>query len=275
MKRVILRKLESRHRRCRHGGRRPPDLTRRICGSGCSLHRRLLRGCHASRRRHRHRYRFRASASTATRCSAALREGRSGIEFSERYRERLGLRSCRSTVRSASRSGGADRPQGPCASAGDAAARSNYLAMREAIEDAGLPPGMVSGTSAPGLIVAPAAARRNTRSMLPTCCAPRRAPRRAVHGHAHDEQHDLGVPGNAVSHPRRQLFDQLGLRDQRALHRQCRRTDPVGQAGRDAARRRRRGSAREHDRAVRRHGARLSLEVTTRRRAPARLRRRS
>ena len=79
---------------------------------------------------------------------AALREGRSGIEFSERYRE-LGLRSQVHGPIRIEKEALIDRKV--LRFMGDAAA-FNYLAMREAIEDAGLPPGMVSNERT-GLIV--------------------------------------------------------------------------------------------------------------------------
>ncbi len=79
---------------------------------------------------------------------AALREGRSGIEFSGRYRE-LGLRSQVHGPIRIEKEALIDRKV--LRFMGDAAA-FNYLAMREAIEDAGLPPGMVSNERT-GLIV--------------------------------------------------------------------------------------------------------------------------
>ena len=79
---------------------------------------------------------------------AALREGRSGIEFSERYRE-LGLRSQVHGPIRIEKEALIDRKV--LRFMGDAAA-FNYLAMREAIEDAGLPPGVVSNERT-GLIV--------------------------------------------------------------------------------------------------------------------------
>ena len=51
----------------------------------------------------------------------------------------------------------------------------------------------------------------------------------------------------------RELFHLLGLLDLGQLHRQCRRDDPMGQAGHDV-RRRRRGTGLDAQRIVRRHG---------------------
>ena len=63
----------------------------------------------------------------------------------------------------------------------------------------------------------------------------------------------IGGAVDLVQDPRDQLFDQLGLRDQRPLHRRGRRADPDGQAGRDL-RRRLRGAGLEPVEPVRRHG---------------------
>ena len=63
----------------------------------------------------------------------------------------------------------------------------------------------------------------------------------AVHGDALHVLDGLGLPRDAVPDQGDQLFDHLGLLDQRALHRQRRRADPVRQAG-HRLRRRRRGA---------------------------------
>ena len=62
-----------------------------------------------------------------------------------------------------------------------------------------------------------------------------------VHGDARHVLDRLGLPRDAVQDQGHQLLDHLGLLDQRALHRQRRRADPVGQAG-HRLRRRRRGA---------------------------------
>ena len=77
--------------------------------------------------------------------------------------------------------------------------------------------------------------------------------RRPVPGHADHGQHGLRLPGHAVPDQGRQLLDFIGLRHQRALHRQRHGTDPAGQAG-HRVRRRRRRSALDPELPVRRHG---------------------
>ena len=88
----------------------------------------------------------------------------------------------------------------------------------------------------------------------------------AVHGDPLHVLDGLGLPRDAVQDQGDQLLDHLGLLDQRALHRQRRRADPVGQAG-HRLRRRRRGARLDALVPLRRHG-RDEHEVQRRRPRP-------
>ncbi len=98
----------------------------------------------------------------------SLRAGRSGIEFSEEYRS-LGFRSQVHGPIRVKREELIERKL--LRFMGDAAA-FNYIAMVEAIADAGLPESVVSHERT-GLIVGSGGARRRTRSRLSICCAAR------------------------------------------------------------------------------------------------------
>ena len=77
--------------------------------------------------------------------------------------------------------------------------------------------------------------------------------RRPVRGPQGDVVDGVGDARHVVQDQGRQLFDLVGLRDVQPLHRQCRRDDPVGQAG-HGVRRRLRGSRLDHVELVRRDG---------------------
>ena len=134
---------------------------------------------------------------------------------------------------------------------GDTAAYA-WLAMDQALRDSGLEEkdivnertGLIVGSGGPStrtLIAAADTAQFQSQARRPL----RRTQMHVVHL--------LGGALNLVQDQGRQLFDQLGLRHQRPLHRQRGRTDPMGQAGRDV-RRRRRGTRLDAVGAVRRDG---------------------
>ena len=169
--------------------------------------------------------------------------GRSGIVFNESFRE-MGLRSQVSGSVRIDIEEHIDRKV--LRFMGDAAAYA-YIAMQKAIEDAGL-------TRGSGIERAHGAHRflrrrvqREHHRQFRHVARPRRAQDRPVHGAALDEQFRVRVPRDAVPHQGRQLFDHLGLRDERALHRRCRGTDPARQAGRNIRRRRRGGALEPHE----------------------------
>ena len=180
---------------------------------------------------------------------ASLRAGRSGIEFSEEYKT-LGFRSQVHGPVRVKPEESIDRKL--LRFMGDAAAFS-YLAMTQAIADAGLTEDVVSNERTGLIVGSGGASPKNQVEAADLLRDEGREARRAVHGAARDVEHHFGLPRDPVPHQGRQLLDQLGLLHQRALHRQCVRTDPDGQAGHHLRRRRRR-SAPLPDRAVRRDG---------------------
>ena len=139
---------------------------------------------------------------------------------------------------------------------GDGAAY--FLAMEQAMRDSGLEEkdivnertGLIMGSGGPSTraIVAAADTARE-----PVKGAEARRPLRGAQG---DVVHLLGGAFHLVQDQGPVLFHQFGLRDQRALHRQCRRADPMGQAGHHVRGRRRRtrldafGPVRRHGRDV-------------------------
>ena len=103
-----------------------------------------------------------------------------------------------------------------------------HIAMGQAIADSGLEEadivnprtGLVAGSGGP-----------STSAMLQA--------HQTVCGAQDDVLDDLGQSEHRLPDQGHQLFDHLGLFDQPALHRQCRRADHDGQAGRDVRRWRR------------------------------------
>jgi 3-oxoacyl-[acyl-carrier-protein] synthase-1 len=157
----------------------------------------------------------------------SLRQGRSGLEFAEDYKE-MGLRS---HVRGPLRVdlGGADRPQNPavhgrCGSAqlyrhARGHCRRSVAGSMVSNPRAGLVTG--SGGGSPQTMVEAADLLRNKGLKAG----------RAVYGAAHHEQHHDRLSGDAVQDQGRQLQPQFRLRHQRPLHRPWRRADSVEQAG--------------------------------------------
>ena len=168
----------------------------------------------------------------------SLKEGRSGISFAPDYAEH-GFRSQVHGKPDIDLAEHVDKRQ--LRFMGDGAA-FNYIAMEQAIADAGLEAGDVSNERT-GLIMG--SGGPSTQQPL------RGAPHRhregqpeadgAVHGHPRHVLDQLRLPRDAVQDQGDQLLDHLGLLDQRPLHRQRRRADPVRQAG-HRLRRRRRGA---------------------------------
>ena len=189
--------------------------------------------------------------------AASLKEGRSGISFAPDYAEH----GFRSQVH------GQARPSTPAEHVdkrqmrfmGDGAA-FNYLAMEQAIADSGLEPGDVSNERT-GLIMGSGGPSTKNLFEAHRIVIEKGSPEAdgAVHGHARHVLDQLGLPRDAVQDQGGELLDHLGLLDQRALHRQRRRADPVGQAG-HRLRRRRRGARLDAVVPVRRDG-RDELEV--------------
>ena len=109
----------------------------------------------------------------------------------------------------------------------------NYVAMEQAIRDAGLEArdvvnertGIIMGSGGP-----------STRAIVRAADVTRRkGPQedRPVRGAQGNVLGPIRGAGYRLPDQGHQLFDLIGLRDLGALHRQCRRADPMGQAGRD------------------------------------------
>ncbi len=166
---------------------------------------------------------------------ASLREAKSGIVRAEDY-ARLGFR-CQ--VHGAPNYDLSTVDRRVRRFMGDGAAW-NYVAMQQAITDSGLEEndvkndrtGIIMGSGGPSTRTIVAGRRRDARkgpaASRPLCRAGRHV------------EHQFGNACDALRHQGRELFDLVGLRDVVPLHRQCGGTDPVGQAGCDVRRRRRR-----------------------------------
>ena len=167
-------------------------------------------------------------ADSRVRVAARMRPG---IRFIPEYAE-LGLRSQVAGVPQIDLEAQIDRKLKRFM--GDAAAYG-YIAMRDAIADAGL-------TDDAGARSAHRPDRRLRRRLGAVAdrnrrpaAQPWRAQGRPVHGAAHDVLDRVGGAGHRVRHPRRELFDFRRLRDVGALHRRGRRHDPARHAGRGAS----------------------------------------
>ena len=166
---------------------------------------------------------------------ASLREAKSGIVKADDY-ARLGFRCQVHGAPTLDLDSAVDRRVRRFM--GDGAAW-NYVAMQQAIVDSGLEEndvknertGLIMGSGGPSTQHHRGRRRRDARKR-PEAGRPLRGAGRHV-------EHQFGDARHALRHQRRQLFDLVGLRDLGALHRQCRRDDPVGQAGRDVRGRRR------------------------------------
>ena len=129
----------------------------------------------------------------------------------------------------------------------------NYIAMDQAIRDAGLEAGdvvnertgIIMGSGGPSTRAIVRAAD-TTREKEPKKVGPFEVPKGMCSGPS--AALATGVPDQG-----HQLFDLVGLRDLGPLHRQRRRADPVGQTGCDVCRRLR-GARLDAVGAVRRHG---------------------
>jgi hypothetical protein len=175
----------------------------------------------------------RPSATLRPRSRQALRAGKSGIVFAPDYAEH-GFR-CR--VHGQPNIVLEDHiDKRDLRFMGDGAAYT-FIAMDQAVKDSGLSPRC--RTTAPGIIVG--SGGPSTKSFFKahnivreTGSAQADRPLRRDQGHVLDR---LGLPCDAVQDQGRELFDHLGLLDQRALHRQRHRADPDGQAGHRLCRR--------------------------------------
>lgn len=185
----------------------------------------------------------------------SLKTGRSGIKHSQEYAD-LGMRShVHGPINLTQEEIEARIDRKTLRFMGNGAAYA-YLAMEEAIADAGLTPDLVSNPRT-GLIVG--AGGTSTESMTQATDTFREKGIRRVGPYMVTKTMSNGVtclPCHAVPDQGRQLCDFFGLRHQRTLHRQCRRTDSTGQAGHHF-RGRCRGGALDHDDAVRRDGCAL------------------
>ena len=124
----------------------------------------------------------------------SLRDGTSGIEFVEEYRDK-GFRSQVAGTVSADFPSLIDRQY--LRFMGDGAA-FNYLAMREAVEHAGLEPGEISHPRT-GLVVGTGgASTRNLLEVVKVFESTRGTQGQAVHGLADHEQHQLRLPGHGL-----------------------------------------------------------------------------
>ena len=181
---------------------------------------------------------------------ASLREAKSGIVRAEKYAE-LGFR-CQVHGEPHLEW----EPHGPAQGRAASWRRGigwNYIAMDQAIRDAGLERErrrQRAHRHHHGL-GRPLDARHRARRRYHAREGPQKGrPVRGAEGHVLGS---LRGAGHGLPDQGRQLFDLVGLRHLGALHRQCRRDDPVGQAGRDV-RRRLRGARLDAVGAVRRHG---------------------
>ena len=180
---------------------------------------------------------------------ASLREAKSGIVKADKYAE-LGFRCQVHGAPKLDWEGMIDRKVRRFMGAG---AAWNYIAMEQAIRDAGLEETDVSqrahrpdhGLGRP-LDARHRPGRRHHAREGPEKVGPFEVPKAM-------SSHQLGDARHPLSHQGRELFDLLGLLDLGALHRQWRRADPMGQAGHHV-RRRRRGARLDAVGAVRRHG---------------------
>ena len=179
----------------------------------------------------------------------SLREGTSGIRFCETYRD-LGFRSHIHGAIRMDPDTAIDRRLRRFM--GDGAVY-NYVAMEEAIADAGLEAGdisnertgLVMGSGGPStrnqVLAADLLRDKGTTRKIGPFMVPRTM-----------SSTNSATLADAVRHQGRQLFDHFGLFDQRPLHRQRAGADPARQAG-YRVRRRRRGTALVAVDAVRRH----------------------
>ena len=179
---------------------------------------------------------------------ASLREAKSGIVKAETYAE-LGFRCQVHGAPKLDWEGMIDRKVRRFMGAG---AAWNYLAMEQAIRDAGLEEsdvsnertGLIMGSGGPSTRAIVQAAD-TTREKGPKKVGPFEVPKAMSSTNSATLVH-------ALPHQGRQLLDLLGLLHLGALHRQWRRADPDGQAG-HRLRRRRRGARLDLVGPVRRH----------------------
>ena len=166
----------------------------------------------------------------------SLREGRSGIRFKEDYKE-LGMRSHVAGTPEIALDDFIDRK--PRRFMGDAAAYA-YIAMQQAIADAGLEEHQVSNERT-GLI-AGSGGHSSFNQVEAADIARNRGVKRVgpYMVPLGDGVHRLGLPGHPVQDQGDQLLHCLRLRHQRALYWQRGGTDPAGQTGCGVRRRRRR-----------------------------------
>ena len=166
---------------------------------------------------------------------ASLREARPGVSFSEKYKE-LGFRCQVHAGPSPDPAEELDRRTTRFMGKG---AQWNYIAMRQAIQDAGLEDDEVSNVRT-GIIMG--SGGPSTRAIVDAAdvTAPRAPAVSAVRGAEASASTNSATLANAVQDQGRELYDLLCLRDVEPLHRQRLRADPDGQAGHGVRRRRRR-----------------------------------
>ena len=162
--------------------------------------------------------------NNAAEVTRSLKDGKSGIEFVPQYKE-LGFRSQVAGTLKLDVDELVDRRLRRFM--GDGAAFA-YLAMQQAIADAGLAEteisnertGLIAGSGGPdhGRHRAVGDHRQGEGAQAD----------RAVHGAARHVEHRLGEPRHRLQDQGPQLFDQLGLLDLGALHRQRRRVIQLG-----------------------------------------------
>ncbi len=144
----------------------------------------------------------------------SLRNGTSGIEFVEEYHEK-GFRSHVAGTINLDLASQIDRRV--LRFMGDGAAY-NYLAMREAIEHAGLEQSDISNPRS-GLVVGTGGTSTKNFLEVVRVFDSRGAQDQTRHGVPGYEQLELGLPGDGLPDQRRQLHDQLRMRHQFALYR--------------------------------------------------------
>ena len=200
---------------------------------------------------------------------ASLREAKSGIARAEKYAE-LGFRCQVHGAPTLDPADAVDRRAMRFHGGGTA---WNHVAMEQAIRDSGLEENDISNERT-GIIMG--SGGPSTRAIVEAADITRSKgaqARRPVRGAEGDVVDRVGDARHLVQDQGRELFDLVGLRDLEPLHRQRRRTDPVGQAGHDL-RRRLRGARLDAVGAVRRHGRDVVEIQRHAREGLARLRRR-
>ncbi len=157
----------------------------------------------------------------------SLRHGKSGICFSPEY-EALGFRS------QVHGSIDIDLPakinRKSLRFMGDSAA-FNYIAMQEAIEKSGLQPDHISHPRTGMIMGSGGASTKNIGEFNRLASLPRNSSRWTLSRSSYDVEHQFSDSKHYVQNQGSQLFHQLRMLYQRALHWQCDGINPTKQTG--------------------------------------------